>query len=346
MTRRTAPTITESNTAAIQQLQKRQELIEEASAEVERQAANPHYSAYGESLQQMSSDLRDAASTVQEEAAIRRRLDDALKRSTTNPPESAQEVQGALGDLAALRKTQPKLYKKGAIVADPCVRCIQLALHKQRRHADSKRLASINKRLGTKVNFAALAGFEGGQQTKGYVPRAGKSGVTVATGVDIGQMSENQVRGLGLSNDLTNRLLPYANKQRSAAEAALKKKPLNISQEEADALDEVVQERHLQATRDEWNRRRPEGGTAFEDLSSAQQTVLLSRTYHQGVGMPDIRTSRAFYNDAQHGRWEEVESDLRSYPAAHDVGWYQTRVNGEADLLRRERESSGNDRDR
>ncbi|MFH7191036.1 pesticin C-terminus-like muramidase, partial [Klebsiella pneumoniae] len=38
------------------------------------------------------------------------------------------------------------------------------------------------------------AQYEGGQRTAGYVPNAGQSGVTIATGVDLGQRTLSDVR--------------------------------------------------------------------------------------------------------------------------------------------------------
>jgi hypothetical protein len=83
----------------------------------------------------------------------------------------------------------------------------KVAKNKPRKHhhvllkPNAKVMAVVNTELATKINFDKLADFEGGQQLQGYIPGhtlgvkndgdkvAGKSGVTIATGFDIGQWS-------------------------------------------------------------------------------------------------------------------------------------------------------------
>jgi uncharacterized Zn-binding protein involved in type VI secretion len=198
----------------------------------------------------------------------------------------------------------------------------------------------LNREFATKIDFVSLAAMEGGQRLLAYVPPAGRSGVTVATGVDLGQISLDELKGRrGLAADLTKRLLPYVGKirGRDAPEELLRHRPLRISSEEADQIDEAWQRPLLKAAISEWDRRGP--SVEFRSLSSAQQTVLFSRTYHQGAGMPDTAIAQAFYRAAQKGRWAEAEQLLRDYPTHQ--GWYRSRVAREADLLRRERAVTG-----
>jgi len=96
-----------------------------------------------------------------------------------------------------------------------------------------------------------------------------------------------------------------------------------------------VMRQHLEATRTTWDANRPEGTPAFSDLSRAQQTVLFSRTYHQGPNMPQTAVAQEFYGAAQQGNWIRAEQALRDYQVTPT--WYRTRVGAEADLLRAER---------
>jgi len=73
----------------------------------------------------------------------------------------------------------------------------------------------------------------------------------------------------------------------------------------------------------------------FTDLTQAQQTVIFSRTFHQGVGMPNTRQAQDFYGAATQGRWLDAEVSLRNYPVREN--WYKNRVGLEADLLLKER---------
>jgi GH24 family phage-related lysozyme (muramidase) len=203
---------------------------------------------------------------------------------------------------------------------------------------DPKVMAAINNEVGTKIDFNKLADFEGGQQVHGYVPImkdgtvAGQSGVTIATGFDIGQRSAASLKGFGFPPDLEKKYEPFCNKTKQDAVEALKKaNGLTITKAEADETDMKIQRYHLVEAKKSWNGSIPKGGVKFEDLTSAQQTVLLSRTYHQGPGMPKTKIAQDFYTAAQKGDWVAAEKALRNYKVT--AGWYITRVHQEADLL-------------
>ena len=53
--------------------------------------------------------------------------------------------------------------------------------------------------------------LEGGCKTTGYVPASSvsKSGVTIATGFDLGQRNENDLRSLKLNSIIVTKLKPY-----------------------------------------------------------------------------------------------------------------------------------------
>ena len=203
----------------------------------------------------------------------------------------------------------------------------------------------LNQKFGTKVDFAAVSQFEGKQRLDGYVPMskgkvAGRSGVTIATGWDIGQMSKQEIKALGLPPALEQKVLPYAGKVKSDAVEALKAQPLAISRDEANLIDQKIKAKHLDAAIRSWDAgidgQPPK--VKFAQLTAAQQTVLFSRTFHQGVGMPNTATAQDFYAAAQRGDWQLAEAELRDYPAAK-AKWYQNRVNAEADLLKADNKS-------
>lgn len=93
---------------------------------------------------------------------------------------------------------------------------------------------------GAKVDMDFMVSLEN-HDLKGYVPTntdgtaIGQSGVTVSSGVDIGQRSAEDLKKLGLTeyHDLYWKLLPYTEKRKENAIAALKEKPLEITAEEA-----------------------------------------------------------------------------------------------------------------
>ncbi len=197
---------------------------------------------------------------------------------------------------------------------------------------------ALNERFGTHVDFSAVSKFEGGQMLKGYVPMKdgevlGRSGVTIATGYDIGQMSETQLEELGFAKELEDKLRPYTNLTKADAVEFLRQNPLTIDRADAMQIDFAVKAQHLGAAIQAWNGSDPT--QKFADLTRAQQTVLFSRTFHQGLGMPQTAVAQDFYGAALRGRWVEAETALRAYDVS--ANWYKNRVGLEADLLLKER---------
>lgn len=105
--------------------------------------------------------------------------------------------------------------------------------------------------FATKINFDKLADFEGGQQLHGYIPGhtlgvnhdgdrvAGKSGVTIATGFDIGQWSVSDLSfKLCLPMTLVRKYGRFCNKRKQAAIDELEKYGgLFVDKFEADETD-------------------------------------------------------------------------------------------------------------
>ncbi len=302
-----------------------------------------------------------ALDTLEKEIAAREEIERALGERP-DPARDAR-VAAALARLDALRAAQRDAYYRGeAKVADPCIPCLQKAfldaeikrlkavpgmtkkalakavkrIKRKIAMADPEVLRRINDQLGTRVNFAALSRFEGGQWTSGYVPPAGKSGVTIGTGFDVGQWNKRAFRTqLGLPEDLARRLDPYTGLIRGDAVAQLKRVPLVVTRDEANVIDQGVHRYFVEQTRSYWDRHRGPGTPSYNDLSSAQQTVLFSRTFHQGVGMPRTGVAQSFYQAAQRNDWAAAEGHLRNYRVSQ--GWYRERVGAESALLRSER---------
>jgi Bacterial toxin homologue of phage lysozyme, C-term len=211
---------------------------------------------------------------------------------------------------------------------------------------DPKVMAAVNAELGTKVNFDKLADFEGGQAQVGYIPGhtigvkndadqvAGRSGVTIATGFDIGQWSELDLsKKLALSDNLRAKYKRFCNKPKQLAIDEIESKGLTVTKAEADETDMRVQGFHLKAAIATWDSD-PKPSKNFVELTMAQQTVILSRTYHQGVGMPETGVAQDFYDAAQKGDWDAAEKALRNYNVKPH--WYKVRVGSEADYLAQE----------
>ena len=305
-----------------------------------------------------------AVDTLEKEVAAREDLARALARRRSPAADAA--VAEHLARLDALRAKQRDAYYRGeAKVADPCIPCLEKAfvdaevrrlkkvpgmtstklkkavkrIKQKIAQADPEILRQINDQLGTRVNFSALSRFEGGQWTSGYVPPAGKSGVTIGTGFDVGQWNKKAFRTkLGLPESIAGRLDPYSGLIRGDAVAQLRRSPLTVTRDEANVIDQGVHRYFVRETMSRWDAHRGPDTPAYRELTSAQQTVLFSRSFHQGVGMPNTGVAQDFYRAAQRNDWRAAEDHLRNYRVSQ--GWYRERVGAEAALLRGERQGS------
>ncbi|MDR2481150.1 MAG: pesticin C-terminus-like muramidase [Spirochaetaceae bacterium] len=131
-----------------------------------------------------------------------------------------------------------------------------------------------------------LGRFEGKAIGKAYVPKdkagnvLGVSGVTVATGFDIGQQTAVELGKLGLPEALREKLMPYVGLRKEAAVKKLEEKPLELSAEEVDVLDQAVHEKYIKETAVMY-------GPQFEVIPKQAQAVAVSLHYQFGVPRRD-----------------------------------------------------------
>jgi len=102
------------------------------------------------------------------------------------------------------------------------------------------------------------------------------SGVTVATGFDVGQHSVHDLKSMGLSQTIIDKLTPYTQKKGDDADEANRKQPLSLTQDEADQIDAADKKAKLNGVRRLYDKATAAHGTKFDDLSSDQQTVIAS----------------------------------------------------------------------
>ena len=185
----------------------------------------------------------------------------------------------------------------------------------------------INKKHGASINFEQIANYEGGQALRGYVPwwpiiksiskngaitvllnfqedkkgnfitkedgtkilnGSSQSGVTIGTGVDLGQQKpvayKERLKAFGVSQELIDKLEPYMHLKRAEAGEYLLAHPLTVTKEEADLLDAEMKDDHLKNTIAEYGDivKDIKKHRTFKELSSAEQTILFSRHYQDG----------------------------------------------------------------
>lgn len=132
------------------------------------------------------------------------------------------------------------------------------------------------------VDFGFISSLEGGPVLCGYVPdpEQSSSGVTIATGFDLGQRSDDELLALlPMHVDLVNKLVPYCGYKKAAAVALLAEKPLEITKDEAAAIDSSVKQQLLSQLESRYNKA---ALTDFADLPAAMQTVIASVAVQYG----------------------------------------------------------------
>ena len=149
--------------------------------------------------------------------------------------------------------------------------------------------------------FLNRDGVEGPRQTTGYIPARpgnfygktnqdparydaiGVSGVTIGTGVDLGQTDAESLRGYGVSEDLIRKFEPYLGLSSKRAIYKLSSHPLKITAEEAEILDHAMHmgylKRYVMPT---YNKYSPK--IRYEDLPMQAQAVVFSLIYQLGAG--------------------------------------------------------------
>jgi LysM repeat protein len=165
-----------------------------------------------------------------------------------------------------------------------------------------------------------------GFRLDGYVPdpQSSRSGVTVGTGVDIGQMSASDIEALDIPLGLKQKLAPYAGLIGQNAVNFLNSHPLHLTQDEANTLDRVVTQKTLAGVADRFNLAAPDN--SFANLPPAARTVVADIAYQYGSNLAQRMPN--FWSDVTAGRWDSAAQKLRNFGDR-----YSTRRNAEADLL-------------
>lgn len=148
-----------------------------------------------------------------------------------------------------------------------------------------------------------LSKVEGACQTQGYIPchkkpsgtanyrgganphlytAMGASGVTIATGCDLGQTSYQTMVEYGLAPAIAELFRYYYGKKKDLAIAALHQRPLIITQAQAEATDMAVHKGYL----DRYVRPAFESasGRRFDALPDQAQAVIMSVCFQKGCG--------------------------------------------------------------
>ncbi len=166
------------------------------------------------------------------------------------------------------------------------------------------------------IDWSFISRLEGGQRLTGYYTganRRGKDGVTIATGVDLGQRNEYDLRKLGLSNSLHNKLKPYLGLKGHLAAQFLKNNPLKITKPEADQLDRAIKRVHIDPLIRRYNLDvgRLPGKLMFERLPRALQTIIVSPSWQHGNQL--FRAAPKFWGYVTNQNWHGAYAELMNF---------------------------------
>lgn len=154
----------------------------------------------------------------------------------------------------------------------------------------------------------------------------GVSGVTVGTGLDLGQQRLEDLERMGLDAGLRTLLRPYLGLQKEAACRQLKAAPLKLTETQCAAIDEAVHEDYIRRAGATYNSRAMNG--SFEELPGQAQTVVVSLFYQLGrydgnPGYPKL------WGHLVRQDWAAAADELE-----HGFARYASRRRQEAALLR------------
>lgn len=177
------------------------------------------------------------------------------------------------------------------------------------------------------IDYKFISDLEGGSKTTGYVPAVdvSKSGVTIATGFDLGQRSEADLKALGFSDDLIAKLKPFLGKTGKDAQQVLEKSSLAVTSEQASEIDKAVKTKHAEQIKLKYDTVAKNNKKFFE-LPSEAQTVIASVSFQYGANL--AAATPKFWEAAIIQDWKECIKLLQNFGDA-----YPTRRKKEAALL-------------
>lgn len=204
-----------------------------------------------------------------------------------------------------------------------------------------------------------LAVQEGALISDGYVPKykrnikdksgkvihkkgdvIGQSGVTISTGVDLGQQSNagtkkiinDYIKQFGNPDNvdvdaLLKKLDPYFLKKKEKAVAALDKQPLHVSPAEDQLLANAFGFYTQEQVAIQFDKKNTAGMT-FKQLPKEAQTVIVDFAYQYGLSDTKGAIRQKFWGYVYAGQWQDLANWLASSPDE-----YIDRRNSEGSML-------------
>jgi len=110
-----------------------------------------------------------------------------------------------------------------------------------------------------------------------------KSGATVATGFDLGQINEAGLKKLGFPKELNDKLKPYLGLKGDAARKALVEKPLTLTDSEVKTINRSVVAKTIRDAKG-----RMADASAWNDMTETEKfaTIAAQHQYGSGTQLP------------------------------------------------------------
>ena len=151
----------------------------------------------------------------------------------------------------------------------------------------------------------------------------GKSGMTIGTGVDLGQMNEADLKKLKLPQALHDTLKPYLGKRGADAHDLPK---LSLKASEAKLISNKVKDKIIGGIMDKYEH---DSGKKFNSLSKDTQTAIVDYFYQFGPGAMKKGAHADFWKHITTDEWGKATEFLESQDN------YQDRRTRESQLIKR-----------
>ncbi len=163
----------------------------------------------------------------------------------------------------------------------------------------------------------------------------GRSGVTVATGVDLGQHSVEEIKNLDIPQSLKDKLVPYATWKGQDAVKVLDANPLTLTPQEVAVLDDAVRRQKALELTQNYNKdvAKIPGALPFRSLPPDAQTAIMSYAYQRGTSFWKTAPALggpAVWDAIVKQDWNRAADEVRRSPVGPPA-----RRQREAALLRR-----------
>ncbi|AZG62758.1 pesticin C-terminus-like muramidase [Klebsiella pneumoniae] len=168
-----------------------------------------------------------------------------------------------------------------------------------------------------------------GFSTSGYVPKGsdgnpdGNSGVTVGSGVDLGNRTSSSMINDGIDRTFAESLNAYFGLKGQDAQNQLNSNPLNLTYSQATDLSNFYINKFSTTVASSFNNAT---SSKFSSLPLNTRTAIVSVAYQYGTNLASATPN--FWSQVTNGQWQEAINNLNNFGDA-----YPTRRRSEAALI-------------